>query len=299
MDKIERLKIFCWVAEKHSFAQVAKQLGLPRSNVTYAIQALEKEYEVLLFYRTTRQVSLTHEGQLFYDETKQLLTHLKELNHFKHNLRHQTGSISIGLPLRMATQVLLPHVSEYHQRCPQIKVLVNSHDGFSNLLEQQLDCVVRLGNSNVDYLINKPIGEVALQTLATPSYIAACGGVLDLAALGNHHAVAYHIGKSHNDSGNLAFANGHCKLPYRVWVQDTESYLAAGLAGLGIIQIPAFDALPYTQSGQLQALQHPWEALHLPLQLLLSDRKYRPHYLQEFVSWLSDLLQQHCSIATV
>ena len=60
MDSIERLKLFCLVAEKQSFAQAAKLMHLPRSNVTYAVQALEKEYEVLLFYRTTRQVTLTH-----------------------------------------------------------------------------------------------------------------------------------------------------------------------------------------------------------------------------------------------
>ena len=70
MDKIERLKIFCLVAEKRSFAQVAQRLNLPRSTITYAIQALEKEYQVVLFNRTTRKVNLTNDGVQFLQDAK-------------------------------------------------------------------------------------------------------------------------------------------------------------------------------------------------------------------------------------
>lgn len=119
MDTIERLKIFCLVAEKQSFAQAALQLGLPRSNVTYAIQALEKEYEVLLFYRTTRKVALTHEGSLFYQEAMRLVTQLKELNRFKTHVRSTEGKISIGMPKRLATQLLIPHLGCFYQRYPR------------------------------------------------------------------------------------------------------------------------------------------------------------------------------------
>ncbi|UOO91175.1 LysR family transcriptional regulator [Vitreoscilla massiliensis] len=293
MDKIERLKLFCLVAEKQSFAQAAKLLNLPRSNVTYAVQALEKEYEVLLFYRTTRQVTLTHDGQGFYDEAKLVLGQLKELNRFKAHVRHQEGKISLGLPNRMATQIVLPHLSEFQQRYPQVKVLLNSDDGYSNLLEQQLDGVVRLGAVQADYLIAKPIATIPIATYAAPSYLARYGQP-QLSQLDGHWAVEYLVDKAHSDLSTLAFANQTHKLPYRVLVQDTESYLNAGLAGLGLIQIPVFDAQAYLASGQLQTVLTDLPPLTVALTILITDRKYRPQYMQDFIAWLEDLLRQYC-----
>ena len=295
MDSIERLKLFCLVAEKQSFAQAAKLMHLPRSNVTYAVQALEKEYEVLLFYRTTRQVTLTHEGQLFYNEAKQMLGQLKELNRFKSHLRHQEGKISLGLPNRMATQIVLPHLHTFQQRYPQVKILLNSDDGYSNLLEQQLDCVVRLGAVRAEYLIAKPIAAISIATYAAPSYLARYGQP-QLPELALHCAVEYGVDKAHSDMSSLVFAGQIHKLPYRVLVQNTESYLSAGLAGLGLIQIPCFDAQPYLARGQLQSVLTDIPIFTSPLHILITDRKYRPQYLQDFIAWLETLLQQHCII---
>ena len=120
MDKIERLKIFCLVAEKYSFAQVAQQLDLPRSTITYAIQALEKEYQVLLFNRTTRKVNLTNDGVQFFQDAKQLLIQAESLNQFKPKNRENIGNIKIGLPLRIVTTYLIPHLHEFYEKYPKV-----------------------------------------------------------------------------------------------------------------------------------------------------------------------------------
>ena len=104
MYKIERLKIFCLVAEKHSFAQVAKALDLPRSTITYAIQGFEKEYQVLLFNRTTRNVNLTNDGVQFLKEVQQLIVQAEGLNKVKLKNGQYKWQVKIGVPLRIATQ---------------------------------------------------------------------------------------------------------------------------------------------------------------------------------------------------
>ncbi|PKF36808.1 LysR family transcriptional regulator [Acinetobacter proteolyticus] len=291
MDKIDRLKIFCLVAEKQSFAQAALQLGLPRSNVTYAIQTLEKEYEVLLFYRTTRKVALTHEGSLFYDEAMRLVTQLKELNRFKTHVRSQEGKISIGMPKRLATQVLIPHLSEFYQRYPKVKVLVNGSDDFSNLIEQQLDCVVRVGQVQDEYLLIRPITQTEIWTVAAPHYLAEFGEPRDFDELQQHFAVDYHVAKHYQEWSELEFQAHRVKMPYRLLVENTEAYIQAGLAGIGMIQIPEFDAAPYVEQGQLQRLFIDIPCLQLPVSLLLTDRQYRPKYFQDFVDWLDPLLK--------
>ncbi|WP_436898420.1 LysR family transcriptional regulator [Acinetobacter gyllenbergii] len=291
MDKIDRLKIFCLVAEKQSFAQAALQLGLPRSNVTYAIQTLEKEYEVLLFYRTTRKVALTHEGSLFYDEAMRLVAQLKELNRFKTHVRSQEGKISIGMPKRLATQVLIPHLSEFYQRYPKVKVLVNGSDDFSNLIEQQLDCVVRVGQVQDEYLLIRPISQTEIWTVAAPQYLAEFGEPQRFEELQQHFAVDYHVAKHYREWSELLFQADRVKMPYRLLVENTEAYIQAGLAGIGMIQIPEFDAAPYVQQGQLQRLFIDIPSLQLPVNLLLTDRQYRPKYFQDFIDWLNELLK--------
>lgn len=291
MDKIDRLKIFCLVAEKQSFAQAAVQLGLPRSNVTYAIQALEKEYEVLLFYRTTRKVALTHEGSLFYDEAMRLVAQLKELNRFKTHVRSQEGKISIGMPKRIATQVLIPHLSAFYQRYPKVKVLVNGSDDFSNLIEQQLDCVVRVGQVQDEYLLIRPITQTEIWTVAAPQYLVEFGEPQRFEELQQHFAVDYHVAKHYREWSELLFQSHRVKMPYRLLVENTEAYIQAGLAGIGMIQIPEFDAAPYVQHGQLQRLFNDIPSLQLPVSLLLTDRQYRPKYFQDFIDWLDGLLK--------
>ncbi|CAM4200038.1 hypothetical protein F901_00788 [Acinetobacter dispersus] len=291
MDKIDRLKIFCLVAEKQSFAQAALQLGLPRSNVTYAIQTLEKEYEVLLFYRTTRKVALTHEGSLFYDEAMRLVAQLKELNRFKTHVRSQEGKISIGMPKRLATQVLIPHLSAFYQRYPKVKVLVNGSDDFSNLIEQQLDCVVRVGQVQDEYLLIRPISQTEIWTVAAPQYLAEFGEPQRFEELQQHFAVDYHVAKHYREWSELLFQAHRVKMPYRLLVENTEAYIQAGLAGIGMIQIPEFDAAPYVQQGQLQRLFTDIPNLQLPVSLLLTDRQYRPKYFQDFIDWLDELLK--------
>jgi DNA-binding transcriptional LysR family regulator len=299
MDKIERLRIFCLVAEKQSFAQVAQHMSLPRSTITYAIQSLEKEYEVLLFYRTTRKVSLTHEGSLFYDEAMRLITQLKELNRFKYQIRHQQGKISIGLPKRMATQILIPHLSEFYQDYPQVKILLNGNDDFSNLLEQQLDCVVRVGQVQDEYLLQRSMGNIKLVTLVAPTYIQQYGQPEDLQQMEQHFAVDYHVARNYAEYSHLEFDGQRIKVPYQLLVENTEAYLQAGLAGLGIIQIPAFDAQYYLDSGQLIEIFQEIAPIFLPVNILLNDRKYRPQYFQAFIDWLENLLKQQFSSLSI
>lgn len=297
MDKVEYLKIFCLVAEKKSFAQVARYLTLPRSTVTYAIQSLEKEYEVLLFYRTTRKVNLTYEGELFYHEALCLIQQLKELQRFKYQVREQKGKITVGLPKRMATQILIPRLAEFFRENPSVKVHVKCCDEYSNLIDQQLDCVIRVGQVKDEYLIAKSLGICRLWSVVSPSYIQSFGVPEQLEGLHQHYAVEYLVEKNQKQMSELVFFDQQVKLPYMIVAEDTESYLAAGLAGLGIIQIPEFDAQFYLKQGAFVQVFKEKKSVELPINFLCPDRKFRPQYLQNFINWFTEILQNTIEIS--
>lgn len=295
MDKIERFKIFCLVAEKHSFAQVAKELDLPRSTITYAIQALEKEYEILLFNRTTRKVNLTNDGMQFFLEAKQLILQSETLDHFKLKNREHIGKIKIGLPLRIATQYLIPYLNEFYEKYPNVKISIYSHDHYSDLIEQRLDCVVRVGRVEDENLIVRPIANVDLYTLASPDYLNRLQQPLRLTHLQEHFLIGYQIKNLDTDFERLYFKNIQVNLPYKLCVEDTESYLHAALQGLGIIQIPAFDAVPFIAQNKLIRIFEDEPCLKIPVNFLFLERKYRPAYFQFFIEWLESLLKNKLS----
>lgn len=295
MDKIERLKIFCLVAEKQSFAKVANQLDLPRSSITYAVQLLEKEYEVLLLNRTTRKVNLTNDGVLFYQEVRQLIIQSEELNKFKLQNREHTGQIKIGLPIRMATQYLIPHLHEFYQQYPKVKVLIHSSDDFSNLLEERLDCVVRVGNTMENHLIIRPIAKADLYTVISKKYLNNNAQALHIDHLHNNYIIGYQLKNTDSGLSELVFQDRQVELPYQLVVEDTESYLKAGLQGLGIFQIPDFDAIPLIQEQKLVRVFEEEKCLKLDINFLFLERKYRPTYFQYFIEWLESLFKNKLS----
>ena len=291
MEQIDKLKTFCLVAQKNSFAQAAHQLGLPRSTVTHVIKSLEKEYEVLLFYRNTRHVTLTHEGELFYQEANDLVDKLSDLRFFRNGIRHQQGKIRVSLPTQLANQVLMPHLQEFYALFPQIQLVINTQDQYLNLIENELDCVVRVGEVQSDLLMARPIGHSALITLVSTGYLNQYGLPKSLSDLETHYAVDYRQELHSREDTTLVFRQQQCRVKYQVSVEDTVSYLNAGIAGLGIIQIPDFDAARYIQAGQLKQILEHIQPAEVPVNILMVERKYRPRYIQEFIQWMEQKLK--------
>jgi len=127
--------------------------------------------------------------------------------------------------------------------------------------------------------------------VAAPQYLAEFGEPQRFEELQQHFAVDYHVAKHYREWSELLFQAHRVKMPYRLLVENTEAYIQAGLAGIGMIQIPEFDAAPYVQQGQLQQLFTDIPSLQSPVSLLLTDRQYRPKYFQDFIDWLDELLK--------
>ena len=99
------------------------------------------------------------------------------------------------------------------------------------------------------------------------------------------------MAKHYRELSELSFQNHRVKMPYRLLVENTEAYIQAGLAGIGLIQIPEFDAKSYVHKGQLIRLFTDIPSSELPVNILLTDRQYRPKYFQDFIDWLDERLK--------
>ena len=295
MDRIEQLRVFIRVAESGGFTAAAHQLNLPRASVSLAIGQLELRLNCRLLQRTTRRVSLTADGRTVLDQAKALVAHADALDQqFRNGPDALEGRLHVALPSRISRLWVLPALPGFVAQHPNMALTVSTGDHSADLVRDGVDLALRVGELPDSNLVARPLGLLHMVNCASPAYIARHGEPRTLADLDAHLAVHYTPGGSGARSTSWDWQDpqglAHSRpLPAAVSVNNVESYIACGLAGLGLIQIPAFDAQALLASGALQTVLPDWPAPPLPVHLVFAHRQ-RARRVQVFADWLAALL---------
>lgn len=295
MDRIDLFRIYARVVECESFTQAAKALGLPRSSVSAAVAALEQRIGARLLHRTTRRVSATQDGAAFYEHCSRLVADVEETEAlFRHSAASPAGRLRIDVPGRIGRLIIAPALPDFLARYPEIDIDLSVTDKAANLIEDGIDCVLRVGPLSDSGLIARPIGELPLINVASHGYLAAHGMPMHPGELDGHRAVNY----ASPSTGRiepwewLEDSVLHSRaLPGRVTVNSAEAYIACCLAGLGLIQIPAYDVAEHLAAGDLVEVMPRHRAAPMPMTLLYPHRRHLSRRLQVFADWLVALLR--------
>ena len=199
------------------------------------------------------------------------------------------------MPGRIGRLVIAPALAEFLDRYPQIDIDLGVTDRSINLIEDRADCVLRVGPLDDSSLIARPLGELALINVASPAYLSHHGTPRTLDDLRNHLAVNYASPTSGRVEGWEWIENGVAKMVAmrgRVTVNSAEAYIACCLAGLGLIQIPAYDVRRHLDAGDLVDVLENHRAAPLPLTLLYPHREHLSRRLNVFAVWLESLLKR-------
>ncbi|QNX15494.1 LysR family transcriptional regulator [Acinetobacter seifertii] len=296
MDRLQQFFIFTEVAKRQSFSEVAHRLDLPRSTVTSAIQQLETHYGVRLFHRTTRKVSLTQDGQRILPECQNLLFDYEQLEQLiQTQKQHYRGTLKISMPSRIVHQVIIPELSDFYHRYPDIHLQLNSSDDMTDLIEKGIDCVVRVGELDSSSLIARLIGHLVMVNCASPHYLEQHGTPEQLEDLSQHKLINY-AGAVGEKQGVFVYSGGTVMMDSALSVNNTEAYSAAACAGLGIIQVPYYDVQDKIEQGMLVEVLSAYSAPSLPLNILYPNRSYIPKRLEVFMSWVGEVLNRKCIV---
>lgn len=296
MDRLQQFFIFTEVAKRQSFSEVAHRLDLPRSTVTSAIQQLETHYGVRLFHRTTRKVSLTQDGQRILPECQNLLFDYEQLEQLiQMQKQHYRGTLKISMPSRIVHQVIIPELSDFYQRYPDIHLQLNSSDDMTDLIEKGIDCVVRVGELDSSSLIARLIGYLVMVNCASPHYLKQYGTPEQLEDL-SHHKLINYAGAVGEKQGEFVYQGGIVMMDSALSVNNTEAYIAAANAGLGIIQVPYYDVQDKIEQGILVEVLSAYSAPSLPLNILYPNRSYIPKRLEVFMNWVGEVLNRKCIV---
>ena len=295
MDRIELCRTFVRVVDCASFTRAAQQLNLPRSNVSDAVRSLEQHLGVRLLHRTTRQVSPTADGLLFYQRCVQLVADMEAAEQmFRHAADCPSGHLRVSVPGRIGRRVLAPALPGFVALHPQIQVELAVTDRQVDLVEDGVDCALRVGPLRDSRLVARELGQLPLVNVASAGYLQRHGTPTDPQQLDAHWGVLYTASHGRSEPWEwLADGQLHgIALRGQVTTNDVDSQIALCLAGLGLIQVPAYDVRAELADGRLREVMPQYRAAPLPVSLLYPHRQPPPR-LQVFVQWLVPLLQEH------
>jgi DNA-binding transcriptional LysR family regulator len=299
MDRFDAMQAFARVVETGSFTKAAHTLHMSKTTVTQLVQQLEARLRVRLLNRTTRKVNVTADGAVYYERVIRLLADLDDAETgLSSAATAPRGRLRVDVPSPLATMILMPALPDFHARYPDIQIDMGVSDRMVDVIGDKVDCVVRGGELTDLSLMARRVGDLQLGVFATPGYLQRMGTPVDPRELENsdHRIVGFlwaRLGKAlpyamHRDGESLRI-NGR----YVVAVDDGNAYLAAGLAGLGVLWLPQYMARPYLARGELAPLFEGWQLDSMPLYVAFAPNRHISAKLRVFIDWIAELMMEH------
>lgn len=297
MDRLDHLRIFLRIAQCSSFTLAADQLDLPRASVSAALQQLESRLGVRLLHRTTRRVRLTPDGESLLERARSLVHGMEALEQqFRPNDEHVTGRLRTDVPSRIAHRQLAPALPDFVARYPGIQLELGSSDRMVDLVHEGVDCALRVGPLVGNSLVARALGRFGLINCASPGYLARHGTPQGPQDLQLHRQVLY----APSASGRYApwewLENGETQtlpMPGDVAAGNVETYIACALAGMGLIQVPAYDVQEHLHAGTLVEVMPQWRAPAMAVHLVYPHHRHLAPRVRIFADWVQELLAPH------
>jgi DNA-binding transcriptional LysR family regulator len=297
MNQLEAMQTFIRVAELASFTRAADSLGIPKASASTAVQQLEATLGTRLLHRTTRKVQMTHDGLAFYERCKDLLTDVDEVQAmFQQGEQSLRGRLRVDMSGGVARLFVLPRLPEFTQAHPLLELELSSTDRLVDLVREGFDCVLRVGPLVDSSLVARPLGAFRIINCASPAYLKRHGTPKTLDDLATHQLIHYVSTLGARSPGwEYPDGNGYASLPMSgsITVNNSDSYTAACIAGLGLIQAPAAGLQPLIDAGKLVEVMPDCLAEPMPVSLLYANRRNLPRRVQAFMTWMTQVLTPH------
>jgi DNA-binding transcriptional LysR family regulator len=296
MHSLEHLQIFLRVAEMRSFSRAAESLGTQKGRTSTVVRQLEEELGVRLLHRTTRTVQLTEDGRSFYQRARDLLSDFDDMSTmFAGDDVALRGRLRVDLPTELARSTLVPALPGFMASYPDLELELSSTDRQVDLVDEGFDCVLRIGPIGDETLIARPVGRLRMVNAASPIYLAQHGTPLSLDDLRQqgHRTIHYSrtlgarpYGWEYPDGDNYATL----PLPGALQVNSVQTYEAAGLAGLGLIQAAYTGVHRHLESGALVEVLSHLRPEPLEVSLVVAHRRNLSRRVRLFMAWVEDVL---------
>lgn len=302
MDRFDAMQAFARVVEAGSFTKAAETLHMSKTTVTQLIQQLEARLRVKLLNRTTRKVNATADGAAYYERVIKLLADMDDAETSLPGAAAQPkGRLRVDVPSPLANLILVPALPEFYARYPEIQIDMGVSDRIVDIIDENVDCVIRGGELRDQSLMARKVADLQLGVYAAPSYLARSGTPMHPRELeDSHHRVVGFLwartGKPvpyalHNEHEDLQIKGRHV-----LAVDDGNAYLSAGLAGLGVLWLPRYMSGAHEASGDLVPLFEDWRLDPMPLYVAYPPNRHISRKLRVFIDWIAEVMARHAPV---
>lgn len=296
MDRFEAMRAFARVVETGSFTRAAHTLQLSRTTVTQLVQQLEAHLRLRLLNRTTRRVSVTADGAAYYPRIVRLLAELEEVEGgLGDAVAQPRGRLRIDVPGPYARLRLVPALPGFQARYPEIQLDIGVSDREVDVIADNVDCVIRGGTPADPALVARPLASLPIGFHASPGYVQQFGAPDHPRALQgpDHHTVGFlspRSGRARVFTAQRGAERIEVQGRYSIGFDDGNAYLAAGLAGLGVVALPSYMAEPHVARGELLPVLQDWQLPSMPMHVMFPPNRHMSQRLRVFIDWVVETL---------
>lgn len=199
------------------------------------------------------------------------------------------------MPQSLARHCFIPRLQSFLRQYPELELMLCSSDNVEDIIQEGYDCVIRTGRiEDSTTLVARPLANFKWAVLASPNYLDAHGKPETLDELERHRAVGYlnhRTGRTTEWFFTLEEGDRAIRMKETLVVDDTDAYIQAGIAGIGLIRAASYLVAPYLKSGELVACLDNY-AFDLPLSLVYPQTRYLPPAVRAFYDWSRTVLNQ-------
>ncbi len=290
MVDFNEINIFIKVVEAGSFVGGGKLLGIPSTTVSRKVQQLEDSLGVRLLHRSTRKLSLTDQGLLYFQQCQQHLMGIEEANLVVTQSQKQPkGTLRITSPLDFATLYAQPWINEFLAKYPEVKIELKVTDHQVDLIEERIDIAFRSGVLKDSNLVARRIGPKQSVCCASPDYLAQYGEPVHPRELTQHLCILWG-NILQNQNWQFKEMDQVLDIPVngRYATDANHLLIKAAVAGLGIARVPLPLVKPYLESKSLNLILTDYEMPAGNMYIIYQSHKYLTQNIRLFVDHVID-----------
>jgi DNA-binding transcriptional LysR family regulator len=288
MDRITGLSVFARVVESSSFAAAARHFGLSPAMASKHILALEERLGARLLNRTTRRVSPTEIGRVFYERATRILADIDDAEQEASALQATPrGLLRVSGPLSFGTRQLAPAIADFLAACPAVEIDVTLSDRVADLVEEGFDLAIRIGRLVDSSLIARRIAPCLVVACAAPDYLKSHGAPRLPADLAAHNCLGYSYAALRNE-WRFSGPDGteSVRVAGRLNANNGDVLRLAALGGEGIILQPSFLVADDLAAGRLVPILPGYVPDELAIHAVYPHSRHLSVKVRSFVDFL-------------
>ena len=302
MNSDNELAFFCLLIKQGSLVATARELNLTPPAVSRRLTLLEDRLGVRLLNRTTRRISLTHEGELYYQNALNILKDIEEMERLVSSSRTAPkGLLKINAPLGFGRSYICPAISAFARQYPDIEVQLNLSDRPVTLPDEATDIVIRLGDLPDSRIIATKLADNHRLLCASPAYLKTYGAPLYPHDLTQHNCIV--LRQNEAAYGNWRLSKNDqietIKVQGQLSTNDGQVALNWALDGHGILMRAEWDVAKYLKSGRLVQILEEYRTPPANIYALYLERLQYSPKVSCFIEFLKNFLSIHIQNITL